>query len=277
LGALIRRPFFFPPAGFIYPPPAARVADPMAAPDIKPIKQKQWDIPASRYPQCAKLPLRSIILAPSGGGKGVLLQNMVLDIYRNCFERVYIMSPSISVDSAWLPVKKYLLERKMSEKTGDRLFFDTYEPEALEAIISQQRQVVEYQKQEKHKRLYQILIIVDDFADDPAFSRNSKLLHSLFTRGRHLQISTIVATQKYTAVSPIVRVNATELYIFKLRSSQDLSTVIEENSALLDKATLTKVYQLATEEPYSFLFLSTTEKTLNQMFMVRFDRRIRFS
>ena len=46
---------------------------------------------------------------------------------------------------------------------------------------------------------------------------------------------------------------------------------------LLDKATLMKVYRLATEEPYSFLFISTAEKTFNQMFMVRFDKRIRFS
>jgi len=250
----------------------------MAAPDIKPIKQKQYEVPESRYPQCAKLPLRSILLAPSGGGKGVLLQNLILDIYRGCFERVYIFSPSINVDSAWLPVKKYLLEeRKMAEKTGDRLFYDSYDPEGLEAIISQQRQVVEYQKQEKHKRLYQILIIVDDFADDPAFSRNSKLLHSLFTRGRHLQISTLVATQKYNAVSPIIRVNSTELYVFRLRSIQDLTTVIDENSALLDKATLMQVYRLATEEPFSFLFLNLQEKELDRMCMVRFSKRIRFS
>jgi hypothetical protein len=250
----------------------------MAAPDIKPIRQKQYEIPESRYPQVAKLPLRSIILAPSGGGKGVLLQNLILDVYRGCFERVYIFSPSVNVDSAWLPVKKHLLEeRKMAEKTEDKLFFDEYDPEALQKIIDTQRAVVQHQKQEKHKRLYQVMIIVDDFADDPAFSRQSKLLHSLFTRGRHLQISTLVATQKYNAVSPIIRVNASELYVFRLRSIQDLTTVIDENSALIDKATLMKVYRLATEEPYSFLFANLQEKELDHVFMVRFDWRIRFS
>jgi hypothetical protein len=248
----------------------------MAAPDIRPIKQKTFDVPQSRFPQCAKLPLRSIILAPSGGGKGVLLQNLIMDVYRNCFERVYIFSPSIDVDSAWEPVKKYLVEdRKMG--TGDKLFFDVYDPEALQKIIDDQRQVVEHQKREGHKKLFQVLIVVDDFADDPTFSRNSKLLHSLFTRGRHLQLSTVVATQKYNAVSPLIRVNATELYVFRLRSIQDLNTVIEENSALLDKATLMKVYRLATEEPFSFLFVNLQEKNLDQMFMARFARRYRFS
>lgn len=249
---------------------------PHKAPDIKPIRQKHFDVPQSRYPQVAKLPLRSIILAPSGGGKGVLLQNLILDVYRGCFERVYIFSPSINVDSAWVPVKKYLIEdRNMGAE--DKLFFDEYDPEALEEIISTQRKVVQHQKQEGHRKLFQICVIVDDFADDPAFSRQSKLLHSLFTRGRHSQISTLVATQKYNAISPIIRVNATELYVFRLRSIQDLSTVIDENSALVDKATLMKIYRMATEEPFSFLFVNLQEKVLDRMFMIRFDRRFRFS
>ena len=229
-----------------------------SAPDIKPIRQKTFDVPASRYKQCAGLPLRSIILAPSGGGKGILLQNFILDIYRGCFERIYIFSPSIHVDSNWAPVKKYLQEGRKN-KTADELFFDEYDPSALQEIVDTQKKVVEHQKDNGHKKLFQILIVVDDFADDPAFSRHSKLLHSLFTRGRHNQISTIVATQKYNAVSPIVRVNATELYVFRLRSSQDLNTVIEENSALVDKATLMEVSRLATAEPFSFLFINLQE------------------
>ena len=44
--------------------------------------------------------------------------------------------------------------------------------------------------------------MIDDFADSPEFSRNSKLLHGLYTRGRHSQISTVVATQKFNALHP---------------------------------------------------------------------------
>ena len=70
--------------------------------------------------------------------------------------------------------------------------------------------------------------------------------------------------------------NATELYVFQLRSIQDLNTVIEENSALLDKQTLLKIYRLATHEPFSFLFMNLKEKALDRIFMIRFDRRFRF-
>ena len=105
------------------------------------------------------------------------------------------------------------------------------------------------------------LIIVDDFADDPTFSRNSKLLHSLFTRGRHSMISTIVATQKFSAIHPIIRTNATELFVYRLRNYKDLESFLEELSALYDKKTLLELYKYATDAPYSFLYVKLTAKT----------------
>ena len=60
-----------------------------AVPDIKPIKTKQYDVPESRYKQAGKLPFRSIILGSSGSGKTILLQNMIIDIYKKN-ERIYI-------------------------------------------------------------------------------------------------------------------------------------------------------------------------------------------
>ena len=124
------------------------------------------------------------------------------------------------------------------------------------------------------KKLFQILIIVDDFADDPVFSRQSKLLHALFTRGRHSGISTIVSTQKFTALHPIIRVNATELFVFRLRNYKDLETFIEEVSALIDKKSLMQIYNLATEEPYSFLYVKLNEKKRNDMFLIRFYKKL---
>ena len=94
------------------------------------------------------------------------------------------------------------------------------------------------------------------------------------TRGRHNSISTITATQKFTAISPIVRVNATELFIYRLRNYRDLETFIEEVSAITDKKTLLEIYNLATAEPYSFLYVNLRAKKNNEMFYIRFDKRI---
>ena len=78
------------------------------APDIKPIKIKEYEVKQSKYPHVGKLPIRSLLIGPSGSGKTVLLQNMILDIYRDCFSRIYIFSPSINVDASWVSVKHYI-------------------------------------------------------------------------------------------------------------------------------------------------------------------------
>jgi hypothetical protein len=107
-------------------------------------------------------------------------------------------------------------------------------------------------KSQGYSKIYQVLIVIDDFADDASFSRHSRLLHALFTRGRHSMISTIVSTQKYRAISNIIRVNATNLYVFRLRNGGDSESLIEELNALTDKKTLLQLYNLATSEPFSF-------------------------
>ena len=244
-------------------------------PVIKPIKVKEFDFKQSKYNQCGSLPVRSILLGPSGSGKGVLLQNMILDIYKKCFERIYIFSPSINVDHTWQPVKKHISETIDKKDDEPDFYYDSYDPESLEKIIESQTKIVEYQKKHNHKQIFQILIIVDDFADSPDFSRQSKLLHSLFTRGRHSGISTIVSTQKFSAIHPIIRVNATELFVFRLRNYQDTSMFLEEMGGMIDKKTLLEIYKLATKEAYSFLYVKLNAKSLDNMFMINFTKRIK--
>ena len=116
-------------------------------PIIKPIKLKEYEVKQSKYNVASKLPIRSIILGPSGSGKSILLQNMILDIYINCFSRVFIFSPSINVDyQTWEPVKKYL-DKEVNDGDKDYTFyFDHYDEEGLFKIIDTQRKIIEYQK-----------------------------------------------------------------------------------------------------------------------------------
>ena len=86
-------------------------------------------------------------------------------------------------------------------------------------------------------------------------------------------ISTITATQNFFAISPIIRVNATELY----RNQNDLDKFLEEVSAVMDKKTLLKVYQETTKEPYSFLYVKLTAKTIDDMFYSNFNKRVSFA
>jgi len=111
-------------------------------------------------------------------------------------------------------------------------------------------------------------------ADAPEMSRNSKILHGLYTRGRHSSISTITSVQKFTSLHPIIRVNATELYIYRLRNYKDLETILDELGAIADKRTILQIYTMATDEPYSFLYVNLRAKSKNDIFHIRIDKKI---
>ena len=72
---------------------------------IKPIKLQDYACKQSKHDVVPKLPLRGISLAPSGSGKTVLLNNLILNVYRDCFERIYMFSPSVHVEQTWQAVK----------------------------------------------------------------------------------------------------------------------------------------------------------------------------
>ena len=163
---------------------------------------------------------------------------------------------------------------KVSHTAEEPIYFDHYDPDALANILETQHKITNFLKKRGDKKLFQILIIIDDFADDPIFTRQSKLLHALYTRGRHNMISTITATQKFNAIHPIIRVNATELYVYRLRNTKDLETFVEEVSAVYDKKTLLALYNAATEEPFGFLYVKLTAKNKDEMFFKRFDHKL---
>ena len=197
----------------------------MTTPSSIPIQLKEHTCKQGHYGDIVpKLPMRCMLVGPSGSGKTMLLINVILDIYKGCFSRIYIWSPSIEVDNTWRPVKDYIRDHV---KPNDRetCYFDSYEPSELETVINIQKKVIDYQRDQKHKDLYQIFTVIYDFADDTNFTRKSQLLHQLYIRGRHYMISTITSTQVYKQISPIVRKNMTHLFLYRLRKYGDIESI----------------------------------------------------
>ena len=111
-------------------------------PIIKPINITDYDFNQSKYEHVPKLPFRSIIVASSTGGKTVLIQNLILNVYKNCFYRIFIFSPSVHNDPTFVEVKKYQREEMKVDDTKEQVYFDEYRPEELENIINTQRKVI---------------------------------------------------------------------------------------------------------------------------------------
>ena len=174
----------------------------------------------------------------------------------------------------WRPVKEFI-EKDMGVNTErEQVYFDKWDEGALRTIIQQQKKVTRTSKQLGLKRLYQVLIICDDFADQPELHRRTGdgALDTLFIRGRHMQISTWVSSQKLRLIRAAVRVNMQFICIWRLRNQLELEAVLEELSALLPKQELLQMYQEAMREPYSFWFIHYLKDKAN-MFYKRWEER----
>ena len=186
-------------------------------PEVKPHKVKEFECLQSKYEHVPKLPCRSILYAPSGAGKSVLLQIFMLDIFRGCFARWYIFSPSVHLDQTWQAVKEYVRKDMGVDTDREQCFFDEFDEEALAKIIDTQFKVAEQMKQQG-KHVYNVGIVLDDWADDPSVTRGSKLIHQLYVRGRHSFLSTLTSVQKCVTLHPLIRTQATHTFTFRLRS-----------------------------------------------------------
>ena len=170
------------------------------------------------------------------------------------FSRICIWPPSIEVEQTREPVKDSIRDH-IKPNDREKTYFDSYDPSELEQAIDTQHKVINYQKKEKHKDLYQCLIVIDGFADDTNFTRKSQLLHQPYIRGRRYMISTITSTQVYKRISPIVRKTITNLFIYRFNHN-DLESTVEKLSAIYDKKALLQIYHEAVSEDYSFLYVN---------------------
>ena len=68
---------------------------------------------------------------------------------------------------------------KVQHTDEDPIYFDHYDPNALHETLDTQHKITHFMKIRGDKHMFQILIMIDDFADDLAFTRQSQMSHTL--------------------------------------------------------------------------------------------------
>lgn len=237
-------------------------------------KTKEYTYKQSRHAHLPQLPMRGMLCGPSGAGKTTLLVSMVLDLYRGCWERVYIFSPTVHVDSAWGPVKDYATHTlKVPPDQQDELFFDEFQESKLQAIVDRHAKITQLAKRRGMKRLFGVLVILDDVADNRA-ATHSRALIELFVRGRHYGISTLASVQKARVLDNIVRTNATDWFVFRLRNQKETEAIVEENSGAFGIKATWAIFNEVFETPYAFLWINGRAKRKEDTFWLNFDERL---
>ena len=185
------------------------------------------------------------------------------------------------MDSIWIPVKKYIKDEMKLDFEKEQCFFEEYIASDLQKVIERHQKIIEHQKKNEHKTLHSCLLVIDDMADNEKFSSHSSLLNQLYVRGRHNALTVVTSVQAYRALSRIIRVNSRMLFFFKMRNYKEIETMTEELAAMLinkemladaknvaeAKRLLLEIYNEATEEQFSFLYVNLMKQDINEVFM----------
>ena len=239
-------------------------------PQLKRPPEIAWEFrqPPDPFPKCPGA--SGAFLGPSGTGKSTTLIAMLLGPYANVFDQIHIFSPSVEIDSAWLPVKEFAKHLEGST------FHDEWNEPALRKILDDQRVKIKQLKDARSRKpLPQTLTIIDDFADRADIMHSaSNVLTTLFIRGRHMGCSCWLSSQKLTAIATVARTNFRFMCVWRLRNATEIQSLMEELSALYPVKVLQEMYEMATGEPHSFWYINMVAKSKEDMFFVRFEEKM---
>ena len=250
-----------------------------AIPDKGRLKVRQS--PTAHMPP---IPMRACFFANSGGGKTNLIVSLLTNprlFGGNVFDAVWVISPSVKVDSTWEHLRAYRAKRGQG---GDEFFMDSWDEEKVKQIMDEGMKMTEYHKKRTKegngtKYATSTLLVVDDMASEYHIlhANGSSLLNSMFIKIRHQNQSIWVASQRPSLVSSTIRTQMSALFIFKQRNVKDLITFLDEFSAMVDKKTLMELYKTATEQKYNFLYINLLAGDADHMFYWNLDKRFTVS
>ena len=200
------------------------------------------------------LPMRLLIVGKSQfSGKSNLLVNLMCrdEFYNKDYagEDIFIVSPSIYSDAK---LEKLVKVKNIPETN----LMEEYDEEILIALYDLLEQ--EYKENVEDKiRPTNKIIIFDDCSFSGVFKKKIfGIISKIFCNGRHINLSVIITSQKYTDLSKTSRDNCSGLIIFDT-SNDVLEKIEKENNRLLGgRKEFMLMARQVLEEPYSFLVVN---------------------
>jgi hypothetical protein len=221
-----------------------------------------------------KHPLRGIVAASSGEGKTYVMIEMIMKRYRGVWDKIFVFSPSATVDVQWRPVKEYV---KKVLKQKEEAFYEDFDEDLVEELHARQH-AADAAAKENGGKGPSCLFLFDDVTDQGAKVRNMKTLLALYCRCRHINTSVLLSTQRYRFCPPEARTNQTMLIVGGLRSDLDWKAIKEENSRKIPIERLEWAYENCVEMvKHGFLILRLDlNKNDKDQILCGFDKRVVF-
>ena len=145
----------------------------------------------------------NIIVGKMGQGKSSLMVNLVKNVFKKCFAKIYIFIPESSRKS----IDKDIFGRHLPE---DQLF-DTLNEENLEYVYNR--------LQEDTEEGDFSLLIIDDFQVQLKDIRIVAILERIITKMRHLRCTVFLLNQNYVKLVKNLRLLVSNIILFNVGKS----------------------------------------------------------
>jgi hypothetical protein len=132
----------------------------------------------------------------------------------------------------------------------------------LPARIAEQQRLIQELHDEKNLgkaakfTADRMIVVLDDQAGMFKGGNTNNPMVNYVIRHRHVSSSVIIVTQAYKAIPKTIRTNCNALILFDIPNLSELKVIYEENPEGLNEEEWMKVYQHATADPFSFMYIN---------------------
>ena len=191
-----------------------------------------------------KFPHSAMFVGITACGKTEFLLKLLETVYKNHFEFIKILCPTISDNKTYLS-RKWIFDNKNT-------FIDDLSKGKLNEWIKL------FQNTSKG---HQTLFIIDDFSAEGEINKKRDALSELPFSGRHRNHSLWVLMQKYNSVSKDVREQIKWLCLFFTKDRDSFEDCLKENDVVPDKNERSRLKKCLQDRPYSKLILKCYQPT----------------
>lgn len=252
--------------------------------DDKPYDEKLSTI--KHMNKLLKPPFKLSVVGFSGAGKTNLIKNFIFHFYKKYFDEFYFFLGSKDEQILFEKLsKKHLVKKRKKKKKKTDLKTSYFEPEKEEEPDDNYDEIINIISKYNDLELNELIDEIEEdeeaprvlmLFDDMIFSNisNHHKLNSidrLFMNGRHANISTIIASQKYTSLNMSSRcINASMVILFGL-NNKELRIASEEHSNYLTPDEFIKMYKEHTKQPYSFIAVNYDKPVKERFYNSNFE------
>ena len=191
-----------------------------------------------------KSPHSAMIIAATNVGKTKYVLDLLETVYKNHFEFIVVLCPTISDN-------KTCLSRKW--------IFDDKNVFIADPSIGKLNEWIKLFKSTLKGR--QTLFIIDDCSAEGEINKKRDALSELAFSGRHRNHSLWVLTQKYNSISKDVREQIKWLCLFFTKDRDSFEDYLRENDVVPDKNERSRLKTCLQDRPYSKLILKCYQPT----------------